>query len=91
METKATKSKLKRTFVGEVVSDKMQKTIVVKVHRTFVHPKVHKVVRLAKKYKVHDEQNKAHVGDRVEFGECRPLSRWKNMELIRILKSSAIK
>jgi small subunit ribosomal protein S17 len=70
---------------GEVVSDKMDKTIVVKAIRTLKHPFWGKVIRLHKKYKVHDEQNAAKIGDLVEIKECRPLSKEKYMTLVRIL------
>lgn len=72
-------------LTGEVVSDKMDKTIVVSVTRTFRHPLYGKIVRHSKKYKVHDEQNTAKVGDTVEFTECRPLSKTKHMMLDRII------
>ncbi len=75
-----------KMLVGEVVSDKMQKTAVVKVVRTFRHPLVGKVVRRHKKYKVHDEGNVAKIGDLVEIAECRPLSKMKHMTLVRVLQ-----
>lgn len=74
-------NKIKRTLVGEVVSDKMDKTVVVKVMRTYLHPRVHKVVRVSKKYKVHDENELANVGDIVEIYEGRPVSKTKHMYL----------
>lgn len=74
-----------KVLVGEVVSDKMDKTVVVKVVRTFRHPVYEKVVRRHKKFKVHDEQNNAKIGDQIEFSECRPLSKTKHMTLVRIL------
>lgn len=74
-----------KLLVGEVVSDKMDKTIVVNVIRTLRHPIYAKIVRRHKKFKVHDEQNTAKVGDHVEIKECRPLSREKHMTLVRIL------
>lgn len=78
----ATNSKV---VVGEVVSDKMDRTIVVKVVRTLRHPLYGKVIRRHKKYKVHDERNEAKAGDLVEISECRPLSKTKHMALVRIL------
>ncbi|MBT3456251.1 30S ribosomal protein S17 [bacterium] len=87
MTNKNVEKKIKRIFSGEVVSDKMDKTVVVKVVRTFKHPVVHKYVRRNKNYKVHDEQNEAIVGDVVEFCETRPISKSKNMGLIRIVRS----
>jgi small subunit ribosomal protein S17 len=74
-----------KVLVGEVVSDKMEKTVVVKVVRSLRHPLYEKVVRRHKKYKVHDEQNSAKIGDLVEISECRPLSKTKHMALVRIL------
>ena len=77
-----------RVLVGEVVSDKMEKTIVVKVERTFKHPQYGKVIRRSKKYKVHDEENVAKIGDKVEIAECRPLSKTKHMALSRVISHS---
>ncbi len=76
----------KRVMVGEVTSDKMDNTIVVKVARTFKHPVVGKIIRRLKKYKAHDSKNEAKTGDLVEIAECRPLSKTKHMVLSRILK-----
>lgn len=73
------------TLVGEVVSDKMEKTIVVKIVRSLRHPFYGKIIRRHKKFKVHDEQNSAKIGDVVEIKECRPLSKEKHMALVRIL------
>ena len=70
----------KRELVGLVVSDKMQKTIVVKVDRVKTHPKYGKQFIVSKRYKVHDEKNEYKTGDKVVFVECRPLSkdkRWR--------------
>lgn len=70
---------------GEVVSAAMDKTVTVKVFRTRKHPKLEKIVRDFKTYKVHDEQNQAVVGDLVEFYQGRPKSKTKYMYLHRIL------
>lgn len=67
----------RRRLEGTVVSDKMSKTIVVKVDRMKTHPKYKKQYTESKKYKVHDEKNEFHVGDAVAFEECRPISRGK--------------
>ncbi|MDA2935646.1 30S ribosomal protein S17 [Patescibacteria group bacterium AH-259-L05] len=75
----------KRQFQGKVVSDKMDKTIVVKVERIKMHPLYKKRYRVHKKYKVHDAHNKAVVGDTVIFEECRPLSKHKKWRLIKII------
>jgi small subunit ribosomal protein S17 len=79
----------KKTLVGEVVSDKMDKTIVVKVSRDIQHPVFHKVMRVSKKYKVHDEKGAASVGDIVEIFEGKPASKDKYMYLSKIVKSAA--
>ncbi|MFH1831343.1 MAG: 30S ribosomal protein S17 [bacterium] len=76
---------VKQVLVGEVVSDRMDKTVVVKVMRTFKHPLYGKTVRMFKKYKAHDEKNACKIGDEVEIAECRPLSKTKHMILNRIL------
>jgi small subunit ribosomal protein S17 len=67
---------------GEVVSNKMQKTIVVRVDKVKTHRKYNKQYTVSKNYKVHDEENKAKVGDMVEFIACRPLSKEKRWKLI---------
>ena len=81
--------KKKKMLVGEVVSDKMEKTVTVKVNRIFRHPQFHKTVRATKKYKVHDENGEARVGDIVEFFEGRPISKTKYMYLNRVVKAHA--
>lgn len=73
---KSTKMK-KRKFTGTVVSDKMDKTIVVLVTTRKWHPKYEKQYTVSKRYKVHDEYNEYKVGDVVTFYECRPLSKEK--------------
>jgi small subunit ribosomal protein S17 len=76
----------RRRLVGVVVSDKMQKTIVVRVDRTVRHPLYQKVLRRGKNYKAHDETNNAHEGDVVQIVESRPLSatkRWKLEQIVR--------
>jgi small subunit ribosomal protein S17 len=81
-----TEKKIKN-FIGSVVSDKMDKTITVEVKRTFQDPVFHKTVRVSKKYKVHDENEVASIGDVVEFHEGRPLSKTKHMYLDRVVKA----
>lgn len=71
-----------RKFRGLVVSDKMDKTIVVRVDHVRRHAKYHKQYTVSKKYKVHDESNKHKVGDTVEFIECRPLSKEKRWRVL---------
>ncbi|MBI4598700.1 30S ribosomal protein S17 [Candidatus Uhrbacteria bacterium] len=72
-----------RTFRGKVVSDKMDKTIVVQVDRTILHPKYGKRYIRSQRFQVHDDQNAHHIGDLVEFVECRPLSRHKRWRVLR--------
>lgn len=76
----------KRMLVGEVISDKMDKTIVVKVERTFIHPLLKKVVKKFKKFKAHDENELANVGDMVEIYEGRPVAKTKYMHLHKVIK-----
>ncbi len=76
----------KRVLEGRVVSDKMQKTIVVMVERMVKHPLYKKPVKVRKKYKVHDEKEVAKMGDRVRFIETRPLSKEKRWRLLEVLK-----
>ena len=71
--------------IGTVISNKMNKTIVVKVERRFAHPVFKKVVKTTKKYKVHDEKNECVEGDFIRIQETRPLSkekRWRLMEIV---------
>ena len=72
----------KRIMQGVVVSDKMEKTIVVNVERKFPHPLYKKFIKRSKRYHVHDEDNKFKMGDIVNIQECRPLSRSKRWEVI---------
>ena len=72
--------------VGNVVSDKMNKTIVVRVERRFRHPQFKKVVTAYSKFYAHDEKNEAKVGDRVRIQETRPLSKTKSWRLVEILE-----
>ena len=71
-----------RQFKGIVVKDKMEKTIVVRVDRVTVHPKYGKRIRSSNTFKVHDEKNAYHVGDKVTFVECRPLSKEKRWKVV---------
>jgi len=75
----------KRTLIGLVVSDKMDKTVVVSVQRATTHPLYRKTIRLSKRYKAHDELNDCHLGDRVEIIECRPLSKDKKFRVAQVL------
>ena len=84
--TGATVQGKRKTKVGRVVSDKMDKTIVVSVERLARHPLYKRVIRLTTKFKAHDEDNEAHVGDTVLIEESRPLSatkRWRLLEVVQ--------
>jgi small subunit ribosomal protein S17 len=85
----AVEQKNKRVLTGVVVSDKMNKTVVVKTERTFVQGEFSKIMRTTKKYKVHDENEQAKVGDIVEFFEGRPTSKTKYMYLKQVIKPAA--
>jgi len=76
----------KRRFQGKVVSDKMDKTIIVEVERIKKHPKYKKGYRVYRKFKVHDEKNQAKIGDQVIFEECRPISKEKRWKLLSQIK-----
>lgn len=73
---------------GIVVSDKMQKTIVVQIKRNALHPAYGKVIEKGKKLKAHDEKNEAKIGDTVTIAETRPLSKDKNWRLVKIVKKA---
>jgi small subunit ribosomal protein S17 len=75
--------------VGEVISNKMAKTIIVKVERRFPHPRFKKVVTGYKKFYAHDEKAEAKVGDRVRIEETRPLSKTKRWRLVAVVERSA--
>jgi small subunit ribosomal protein S17 len=76
----------RKTRIGRVVSDKMQKTIIVRVMRLTKHPRYKKIMKKYNKFKVHDEHNKAKLGDLVKIEETRPLSKEKRWRLVEILK-----
>ena len=76
----------RKTKVGRVVSDKMDKTIVVSVERLARHPLYKRVIRLTTKFKAHDELNDAHTGDTVLIEESRPLSATKRWKLIKVVQ-----
>jgi small subunit ribosomal protein S17 len=75
----------RRVKVGRVVSDKMDKTVVVSVERLRRHPIYKRVVRLSSKFKAHDEENAARVGDTVRIEESRPLSREKRWRVVEVV------
>ncbi len=79
----------RKTRVGRVVSDKMEKTRVVAVERFIRHPRYQRVVRKTKRFKVHDEENVTHVGDTVLIVETRPLSKDKRWRVIEVLERAS--
>ena len=79
---------LRKTRVGTVVSDKMDKTIVVAVKDSVQHPLYKKILKRTKKFKAHDENNEAGVGDRVEIMETRKLSKDVNWRLVKIIEKA---
>ncbi len=81
---------LRRALVGTVVSDKMEKTIVVQVERVSRHPLYGKVMKSHKKYKAHDETNDARMGDVVQIRECRPISKDKTFYVETILERAVV-
>jgi len=80
---------VRKERVGEVVSNKMTKTIVVRVQRRFPHPKFKKVVTGYAKFYAHDEKNDAKVGDTVRIEETRPLSKLKRWRLVQVVERNA--
>lgn len=80
--------KLRKTRIGLVVSDKMNKSIVVAVERRVKHPMYGKFVKTTTKFKAHDEDNTCGIGDKVLIMETRPLSKTKNWRLVEILEKA---
>jgi small subunit ribosomal protein S17 len=79
----------RKTVVGVVMSDKMEKTVIVMVNRLVLHPIYKKYVRKRKKIKAHDEKNQCHMGDKVLLIETRPLSREKRWRVKEVLERAA--
>jgi len=89
MQTEAkTERNLRKTRIGRVVSDKMDKTIVVAVENRVRHPVIGKIVKRTYKLKAHDEENTCGVGDRVRVMETRPLSKEKRWRLVTVLEKA---
>ena len=84
------KSVLKRTLIGKVVSDKMDKTVSVLIERRVKHPLYGKIVRRSKKYLAHDENNQAKLGDTGEIQESRPISKNKSWVLTKVIQVAQI-
>jgi small subunit ribosomal protein S17 len=81
---------LRKERSGIVVSDRMQKTVVVSVERNVMHPRYMKIRRRRTRVKAHDQNNQCHVGDRVLIVECRPLSRDKRWRVSKVLERSQV-
>lgn len=76
----------RKIYTGEVISDKMEKTVVVAVKRFTQHPVYRKTVKKISKFKAHDEENRAKVGDRVSIIESRPLSKDKRWKVLKVIQ-----
>ena len=85
-ETAAPERGRRKVRTGIVVSDAMDKTVVVRISTTFRHPLYGKIVRRSSKFKAHDETNVAHVGDTVRIVETRPLSKTKRWRVVDVLQ-----
>lgn len=79
---------IRKSRVGIVVSDKMDKTIVVQIVRKAKHPLYGKTVKITKKYKAHDEENAAKIGDKVMITETRPISKDKRWRLVQVVEAA---
>lgn len=79
---------LRKSRIGKVVSDKMDKTIVVAIEDSVKHPLYKKIIKRTVKFKAHDENNECGVGDRVMIMETRPISKDKNWRLVKILEKA---
>ena len=79
---------MRKTRIGVVVSDKMDKTIVVAIRTRVKHPLYGKIMNRTKKFKAHDEENKCGIGDKVKVMETRPLSRDKRWRLVEIIEKA---
>ena len=89
-EEKVTRN-LRKTMIGIVVSDKMDKTVVVSVETSVAHPIYNKTVKRTYKLKAHDEENVCKVGDKVEVMETRPLSKDKRWRVVKVVEKAVIK
>jgi len=76
--------------IGIVISNKMQKTIVIKIENRYPHPLYSKILKKTKKYLAHEEKNQCGIGDQVLVQECRPLSKKKRWKLIKVLSKSSL-
>ncbi|MDA8113779.1 MAG: 30S ribosomal protein S17 [Acidithiobacillus sp.] len=85
-----TEAKNPRSLVGTVVSNLMDKTIVVNVERRIQHPLYKKYIRRSKKFHAHDAENTCRIGDTVKIEECRPLSKTKSWRLVKVLAEGIV-
>ncbi|OGX17382.1 MAG: 30S ribosomal protein S17 [Omnitrophica WOR_2 bacterium RBG_13_44_8b] len=83
-----TQTKKRKQFTGIVTSDKMQKTVIVRISRLSKHPKYGKMIRKYNKFKAHDENNTAKTGDTVLIEETRPLSKDKRFRVVKLIKKA---
>ncbi|HEU0229415.1 MAG TPA: 30S ribosomal protein S17 [Burkholderiaceae bacterium] len=83
-------AKRQRTLIGKIVSNKMDKTVVVRVERRVKHPVYGKIVMRSNKYKAHDETNQYNEGDTVEIAEGRPISRDKSWTVVRLIEAARV-
>ncbi len=90
MTTSSDDRKQRKVRTGLVISNKMDKTVVVEVSRTVVHPVYKKFVRRRKRFMAHDEENRCRIGDEVMIVETKPLSRHKNWRVRKIIKEAAL-
>ena len=81
---------LRKTQTGLVVSDKMDKTVVVAIEEYTKHPVYGKVIKRTKKYKAHDEENACQTGDKVKIMETRPLSKEKNWRVVQVIEKAPL-
>ena len=89
-ENIATADKIQRTLSGGVTSDKMDKSITVKIERTLQHPLYGKFIKRSTKIHAHDENNECKLGDLVQIAPCRPLSKTKSYTLVKVLERPAV-
>jgi len=90
MTSSSNERKQRKVRTGIVVSDKMDKTVVVEVSRTVLHPVYKKFVRRRKRFMAHDEENRCRIGDEVMIVETRPLSRQKNWRVQKIVRQADV-
>ena len=78
----------RKVITGTVVSNKMEKTVVVAVERMVIHPRYKRIIRRTRKFKAHDAENTCHIGDKVKLVETRPLSKEKHWRVVEVLERS---